>query len=105
MNYEKFIRERITELRIKADLSEYQLSAELGRSHGYVNSITRGKAKPSLEQFLSICECLNVTPFDFFDDSQHMSAITRKIIDNLKDLSEADLHLLSILAERLHKDL
>ena len=103
MNYEEFIRDRITELRIQANLSEYQLSADLGRSHGYINSITRGKVKPSLAQFLSICECLNVTPFDFFNSTQQTPALTRKIINNLKDLSEADLLVINTVAEHLQK--
>ncbi len=41
--YEKFIQERINELRIKKNISEYQLSLELGRSQGYIQSITSGR--------------------------------------------------------------
>ena len=32
---EKFIQERINELRMKKNISEYQLSLELGHSQGY----------------------------------------------------------------------
>ena len=39
---EKFVRDRITELRIKADISEYQLSLELGHSKSYIQSISSG---------------------------------------------------------------
>lgn len=37
--YEKFIQERINELRMKKNISEYQLSLELGRSQGYVTDV------------------------------------------------------------------
>lgn len=40
MDYELFIRERITELRLNADISEYQLSHEIGHAHSYINGIT-----------------------------------------------------------------
>ena len=40
--YDKFIQERINELRMKKNISEYQLSLELGRSQGYIQSITSG---------------------------------------------------------------
>ena len=48
----KFVRERITELRMLKDMSEYQLSLELGRSHSYIQSITSGKTSPSMSVFL-----------------------------------------------------
>ena len=43
MNYDDFIRERITRLRLERNLSEYQLSYELGQSKGYIQSITSGR--------------------------------------------------------------
>lgn len=45
MNYDDFIRERITRLRLERNLSEYQLSYELGQSKGYIQSITSGRAR------------------------------------------------------------
>ena len=56
MNYDDFIRERITRLRLERNLSEYQLSYELGQSKGYIQSITSGRALPSMAMFLDICD-------------------------------------------------
>ena len=39
-DYEKFLRDRITKLRIEKNLSERQLSFELGHCEGYINKIT-----------------------------------------------------------------
>ena len=45
---EAFIAERITELRLARNISEYQMSLELGQSKGYVQGITSGKCLPSM---------------------------------------------------------
>ena len=44
---ETFIAERITELRLARNISEYQMSRELGQSKGYIQGITSGKCLPS----------------------------------------------------------
>ena len=64
---EKFIRERITELRIQKNISEYKMSLDLGHSKSYIQSISSGKALPSMSEFLYICEYLDITPKEFFD--------------------------------------
>ena len=43
---EEFIRNRITELRLRRGVSEYQMSYDLGHSRGYVYNISSGKALP-----------------------------------------------------------
>ena len=45
--YADFVRERISQLRIKKGVSEYQMSYDLGHSRGYINNISSGKALPS----------------------------------------------------------
>lgn len=52
--YEKFIQERINELRMKKNISEYQLSLDLGHSQGYIQSITSGRNLPSMGAFLEV---------------------------------------------------
>ena len=39
---EEFVRERITQLRLKKGVSEYNLSYDLGHSRGYVYNISSG---------------------------------------------------------------
>ena len=45
---EEFIRNRITELRLRRGVSEYQMSYDLGHSRGYVYNISSGKALPPM---------------------------------------------------------
>lgn len=70
---ENFIRERITELRLARNVSEYQMSAELGKSPGYVQSITSGRTMPSMEQLFNIIDYFDMTPSEFFDPANHDS--------------------------------
>lgn len=41
-----FIRERITQLRMQKNVSEYQMSMELGQNKGYIQGITSGRSLP-----------------------------------------------------------
>ena len=68
---EEFIRQRITELRIQKNVSEYKMSLDLGHSKSYMQSISSGRALPSMIEFLNICEYFDITPFEFFDTNQN----------------------------------
>lgn len=69
MDY-NFIRQRITELRLKKGASEYQKSLDLGHSRSYIQNIASGRSKPSIEELLHMCEYLSITPKAFFDESE-----------------------------------
>ena len=96
-----FIRKRITELRLKKGVSEYKMSIDLGHSKGYIQSISSGRALPSLWEFIYICDYLEVTPKDFFDCDTNDPALINKLHKLSYGLSDADLMLLINLAERL----
>ncbi len=98
---ETFVRNRITELRVKKGVSEYKMSLDLGHSKSYVQSISSGKAMPSFSEFLYICEYLGVTPKAFFDDDAAEPQLLVRLHDLAAGLSQADLNLLIRMAERL----
>ena len=64
---EEFIRNRITELRLKKGASEYQMSLALGQNRSYIQGISSGRSLPSMAQFLKICDYFEITPLQFFD--------------------------------------
>lgn len=100
-----FIKERITELRLKADVSEYQMSLELGQSRGYVQSISSGKAMPSMSGFFNICDYFGITPVEFFDTDIKEPNLLNDVMNTLKSLNEDDLLLIKEIAQRLqHSD-
>ena len=52
----QFVRDRITQLRLKKGVSEYQMSYDLGHSRSYVYNISSGKSLPPMAEFLQICK-------------------------------------------------
>lgn len=102
MDYEKFIAQRITELRMKKGISEYKMSIDMGHSSSYINSIASGKALPSMKEFLYICEYLGVTPEEFFNTNMPNAQLIQRIYQLSLNLSETDLTTLIGLAERFH---
>lgn len=101
--YEDFLRERITNLRIKKGVSEYQMSYDLGHSRGYVYNISSGKALPPLKEFFAICDYFEITPQQFFDDSSKNPELIQKAIEGMKQLDESDMLMLLSWINRMLK--
>ena len=97
----EFIRERITQLRMKKGISEYQMSYDLGHSRGYVYNISSGKALPPMKEFLSICDYFNITPQQFFDENSDNPDLIQKAIKGMRQLNEKDMLMLLGLINRL----
>lgn len=98
---EKFIRERITQLRLRKGVSEYQMSYDLGHSRGYVYNISSGKALPPMKEFLAICEYFELSPQEFFDASSQNPELVQRAMDGMKRLDERDQRMLLGLIDRL----
>lgn len=101
--YEDFVRERITNLRIKKGVSEYQMSYDLGHSRGYVYNISSGKALPPLKEFFAICDYFEITPQQFFDDSSKNPELIQKATEGMKQLDESDMLMLLSWINRMLK--
>jgi len=100
---EKFIRDRITELRLKKGVSEYRMSYDLGHSRSYVYNISSGRSLPPMSEFLEICRYFEITPSQFFDDSVSDPALFQSAVDELRKLSDEDLMLILSYIHRLAK--
>lgn len=99
----QFIRDRLSVLRTKKNVSEYKMSIDLGHSKSYIQSISSGRAMPSMGEFLYICEYLGVEPKQFFDEDIVEPQLVQKLYNLTRDMSEADLNILINTAERLNK--
>lgn len=99
--WKKYIRNRVTELRLNADVSEYQMSLELGQNKGYIQGISSGKAMPSMAGFLNICDYFDITPLEFFDPEIKEPGLLKSINQKLKRMNESDLELLDQVLERI----
>ena len=98
----QYIRERISVLRTKKNVSEYRMSTDLGHSKSYMQSISSGRSMPSLGEFLYICEYLGVTPKEFFDEDMKEPQLVQRLCELTRNMSEADLSVLISIAERLN---
>lgn len=96
-----FIRERITELRLKKGVSEHRMSMDLGHTRSYVHGIVSGRSLPSMGEFLAICDYLEVAPEHFFQEGAPDGALLTRLAKYARLLSDKDLSYVADLAERL----
>ena len=89
--HEKFFRDRITQLRMQKNVSEYQMSLDLGHSRSYMYNISSGKSLPPMNGFFEICEYFEIDPCLFFDKSVENPALLQEAIDLLRKLDADDL--------------
>ena len=97
----KYIRERITQLRVQKGVSEYKMSYHLGHSRGYVNNISSGKTLPSMTEFLAICEYFEITPSEFFNASMENPSLSVQTMASFEKLDQKDMELVLSLIQRL----
>ncbi len=101
--YEDFVRARITQLRIRKDVSEHKMSLELGKSGSYIRNITSGTALPSLKELFNIMEYFDMTPAEFFGPASNPETPYYSLCDRLKALPEDDLEKVNTLLTWLGK--
>ena len=98
---EDFVRERITQLRLRKGVSEYQMSYDLGHSRGYIYNISSGKALPPLKEFFAICDYFGISLQHFFDESSDNPELIQRAVEGMKQMSETDLIMLLSFINRL----
>lgn len=101
---EEFIRNRITELRLKKNVSEYQMSLALGQNRSYIQAISSGRALPSMNQFLKICDYFELSPLEFFDSEAINPQLLHKAMEGIRKLNDDDIMMLIGIISRLNKD-
>lgn len=98
---ESFVRKRISALRLKKGVSEYKMSLDIGHSKSYIQSISSGRALPSLSELLYICDYFGITPMQFFDEGMEFPVLTNQLIETTAKLDDEDLKILLSVARRL----
>lgn len=95
------IGERITQLRMQKEITERQMSLDLGHSSSYIHSIASGRALPSMQEFLYICEYLEITPMEFFNVKRNTTSQQQRAIRYIYELNKMDTDLIVELLERI----
>lgn len=88
---EEFFRQRVAELRLKRNVSEVQMSRELGMSDGYINQISTGRCNPSMKIFYNICQCFSLDPLEFWDRENTNPEMLHQLTDLAKKLDPIKL--------------
>lgn len=99
--YNKFVADRITQLRLKKDISERELSLSLNKASNYINNIISGKSLPLMENFFEICDFFEITPFEFFYPNMNNPITSKKIYDELIRLSNNNLDKFLFILETM----
>ena len=101
--YEEEFPARLARLRTKKGVSSRDMSLSIGQNTGYISNIECGKALPSMTVFFYICEYLNISPSDFFDEECENPEKLRTLIEDLKHLDDEQLATISALVRGLLK--
>ncbi len=102
--YEDEFPARLARLRVKKGVSSREMSLSIGQNAEYISNIECGKALPSMSVFFYICEYLNISPSDFFDEGNNNPEKLQALISSLKRLDDEQLDTISALVHGLLKD-
>ena len=92
---------RIARLRQIKGVSARDMSLSLGQNVNYINNIENGKALPSMDAFLNICEYLGISPSEFFDTGARDPQRIRELVADLKRLDEQQFGIVAALVRNL----
>lgn len=90
----RFVADRITRLRMEHNISEYQLSLELGFSKGYIQAISSGNILPSLGSLYKICEYFEITPAQFFSGKTDDTKLIEDLTSAIREMSPEEQYTL-----------
>ena len=100
MDIEVFFRSRLAQLRMKKGVSAREMSLALGQNVSYINRIENGISFPSMQMFFYICDYLDITPRDFFDQGEDNPKLISSLLLAIQKLpEEKQAALLSFLTE------
>ncbi len=99
--YEEFISKRISTLRLQKNVSAREMSLAIGQNGSYINRIENQKAFPSMQVFFYICEYLEITPQEFFDEDNINPIKTNTLLYEISKLNEEQIELLISVAKGL----
>lgn len=89
--YIEFVCTRITDLRLKKDVSEHKMSLDLGKSGSYIRGIISNGALPSVRELFNIIDYFDMNPAEFFAPLADNQSKLTKICEKLQELDETEL--------------
>ena len=99
-----FIGRRITELLIMKNMSEYQLSFDIGKSKSYIQSITSNRSEPSMQAVRDIFDSFDRSLSEFFDENLSKPTYIHLIAQKLSELREDQLEAIEMTIDCFTED-
>ena len=81
--------ERLAKLRTTKNVSAREMSLSIGQSANYINKIENGKSLPSMTAFFDICDYLEISHMDFFDEANNDPIQVNEFIEDYKRLDNS----------------
>ena len=92
---------RLAKLRTQKGVSDRDMSLSMGQNPGYINNIETGKSMPSLSGFFYICDYLDITVRDFFDDGNEYPEQLRAVFQDMQKLSPEQIQNIHAIVKGL----
>jgi len=91
---------RVAKLRAEKGVSARDMSLGIGKCANFINKVERGKCRPSMETFFDICEYLDISTRDFFDEENQHPQLIRGLIEDCIELDQkSQSHVAGIVKE------
>ncbi len=94
---------RLATLRISKGVSAREMSLSIGQSESYINNIENGHGYPSMQVFFYICEYLQISPKEFFDEGTALPTKIHELDEAAKGLNWELLDHLIAIAQGLKR--
>ena len=101
MNYEEFFPARLAELRLKANVSAREMSLALGQNASYINRIENKQTFPSMQSFFYICDYLNISAKEFFDQEVNDPVGKKRLVTLTEKLDDEQMEIVSSVVKGL----
>lgn len=101
--FEELFYQRLVQLRTEKGVSARDMSLSIGQSAGYINSLENRKGFPSMQVFFYICEYLNVTPSEFFDEGNSHPVQYQEALAELKALDHENFQNVKAIIKNLKR--
>ena len=95
--------ERLSQLREAKQVSAREMSLSIGQNCSYINRIENKKAFPSMQCFFYICDYLQISPQEFFDDKTQSPHTLKELLEASKTLSPRQLELVTDIVLEFQK--
>ena len=101
---ENFFSDRLRTLRNERNISAREMSLALGQNETYINKIETNQRSISMQMFFKLCEYLNITPSDFFNETiQNTTFSAENLLLKFKKLTPEQAAHINYLIDELTK--